>query len=115
MAFSRSKEKGKLIKYFKDNNIAYNEANNKVETEIVFKDKIISIIINIRKINEKLNLDLYQRLNSFNLVSQYFVAKISNDNILYIEYNTMYSDNVVDIFDNAIGSLNDLLNYIESL
>lgn len=128
MAFSRSKEKGKLIKYFKDNNIAYNEANNKVETEIVFKDKNISlypyfivnddyfsIIINIRKINEKLNLDLYQRLNSFNLVSQYFVAKISNDNILYIEYNTMYSDNVVDIFDNAIGSLNDLLNYIESL
>ena len=124
----RNKEKDKLIKYFKENNIAYNEVGNKIETEIVFKDKNISlypyfmveedyfsIIINIRKITEKLNLDLYQKINSFNLVSQYFVAKISNENILYLEYNTLYTDNLRDIFESSISSLNELLSFIETI
>ena len=124
----RSKEKDKLIKYFKENNITYTEVSNKIETEIVFKDKNISlypyfkvdddyfsIIVNIRKITEKLNLDLYQKLNSFNLVSQFFVAKISNENILYLEYNTLYTDNLRDIFESTISSLNELLSFIETI
>ena len=124
----RNKEKDKLIKYFKENNITYTEESNKIETEIVFKDKNISlypyfkveedyfsIIINIRKLTEKLNLDLYQKINSFNLVSQFFVAKISNENILYLEYNTLYTDNLRDIFESSISSLNELLSFIEAI
>lgn len=126
MGIFRSSQKDKLIKYFKDNNIAYNEINNKVETEITFNEFNISlypyfsvsedyfsIIINIKKITEKLNVDFYQKINNFNLVSQFFVAKISAENILYLEYNSYFSDNIKDIFENVIGSLNDLINFIE--
>lgn len=130
MGIFRSKEKDKLIKYFKENNISYNETDNKIETEIVFKDKNISlypyfvindaedyfsIVINLKEISGKVTIDLYQKINSFNLISQYFVMKLSENNILYLEYNTVYTDNLKDIFESSIGSLNSLLEYIENI
>ena len=129
MALFRNSQKDKIIKYFKENKVTYNELDNKIETEIIFSSKNISlypyfiiddennyfsIIINIKKINEKKSADIYQKINDFNLISQYFVAKISNDNILYLEYNTIYSDNLKDIYETSIGSINNLLDYIEN-
>ncbi len=129
MALFRNSQRDKIMKYFKENKITYNESNNKIETEIIFSSKNISlypyfvidddnnyfsIIINIKKYNDKKLADIYQKINDFNLISQYFVAKISSDNILYLEYNTIYSDNLKDIYEASVGSLDNLLDYIEN-
>ena len=68
MALFRNSQKDKILKYFKENKVTYNELDNKIETEIIFSSKNISlypyfiiddennyfsIIINIKKINEK--------------------------------------------------------------
>ena len=128
MALFRNSQKDKILKYFKENKVTYNELDNKIETEIIFSSKNISlypyfiiddennyfsIIINIKKFNENKSADIYQKINDFNLISQYFVAKISNDNILYLEYNTIYSDNLKEIYEASIESINNLLDYIE--
>lgn len=129
MGLFHSKPKDKLIKYFRDNNISFNDNDGRVETEIIipntnisvfpyFKiiddENYISIVINIKKISGKINVDLYEKINYFNLSSKYFVMKLSN-NILYLEYNTIYDDNIVDIYNEAITSLNELIEFIDNI
>ena len=129
MGLFHSKPKDKLIKYFKENNISFNEKDGRIETEIVIPNKnisifpyfkiiddenYISIIINVRKVNEKINLDIYEKINYFNLSSKYFVMKLSN-NVLYLEYNTIYDDNLSDIFLEAITSLNEVIDYVDNI
>lgn len=127
--FGHSKQKDKLIKYLKEKNISSNEKNGKIEIELLFKDKgfslypyfvvdddndYFSIIINIKKI-EKTSVDLFEKINDFNLLSQYFTLKISNDNILYLEYNSIFNDNIKDIFDCTINSLYSLSEAIDNI
>lgn len=127
--FGHSKQKDKLIKYLKEKNISSNEKNGKIEIELLFKDKgfslypyfvvdddndYFSIIINLKKV-EKTSIDLFEKINDFNLLSQYFVLKVSNDNVLYLEYNSIFNDNIRDIFDCAINSLFGLSNAIDSI
>jgi len=127
--FGHSKQKDKLIKYLKEKNISSNEKNGKIEIELLFKDKgfslypyfvvdddndYFSIIINLKKV-EKTSVDLLEKINDFNLLSQYFTLKISNDNILYLEYNSIFNDNIKDIFDCTINSLYSLSEAIDNI
>ncbi|MCR5349490.1 MAG: hypothetical protein K6E20_00705, partial [Acholeplasmatales bacterium] len=69
-------------------------------------DDNISIIVNIKKTDS--SDELYKNINDFNLKSKYFTAKYK-DKILYLEYNFYaVNDNVVDILDSCISSLNNL-------
>ena len=128
--FSHTKKKDKLIKYLNEKNISVNDKNGKVEIEIMFKDKgyslfpyfvidedneYFSIVINLRKVTEKTSVDLYTKINEFNLISQYFTLKISNDNILFLEYNTLFDDNLKDIFDEVKESLFELKDVIDTI
>ncbi len=127
--FGHSKQKDKLIKYLKEKNISSNEKDGKIEIELLFKDKgfslypyfvvdddndYFSIIINLKKV-EKTSVDLFEKINDFNLLSQYFTLKISNDNILYLEYNSIFNDNIKDIFDCTINSLYSLSEAIDNI
>ena len=126
--FSHSKQKDKLIKYLKEKNISVEENNSKLECAIQFKDKAFSlypyfeideennyfsIVINIKKI-EKESSDLYERINQFNQISQYFTLKFAS-NILYLEYNTVFNDNIKDIFDLVLDSLEELKDAIDNI
>lgn len=128
--FSHTKKKDKLIKYLNDKNISVNDKNGKIEIEIAFKDKgyslfpyfiideeneYFSMVINLRKITEKISVELYAKINEFNLISQYFTLKISNDNILFLEYNTLFDDNLKDIFDEVNKSLFELKDVIDTI
>ena len=127
--FGHSKQKDKLIKYLKEKNISSTEKDGKIEIELLFKDKgfslypyfvvdddndYFSIIINLKKV-EKTSVDLFEKINDFNLLSQYFTLKISNDNILYLEYNSIFNDNIKDIFDCTINSLYSLSEAIDNI
>ena len=127
--FGHSKQKDNLIKYLKEKNISSNEKDGKIEIELLFKDKGFSlypyfvvdddndyffIIINLKKV-EKTSVDLFEKINDFNLLSQYFTLKISNDNILYLEYNSIFNDNIKDIFDCTINSLYSLSEAIDNI
>ncbi len=127
--FSHSKQKDKIIKYLKNENISYDVKNDKIVIELMFKDKGFSLspyfivddeeddfsmVINIKKI-DKVNTDIYEKINSFNLSSKYFSMKISKENIIYIEYNTNIDDNVVKVFELLVASLYELSDIISNI
>ncbi len=127
--FSHSKQKDKIIKYLKNENISYDVKNDKIVIELMFKDKGFSLspyfivddeeddfsmVINIKKI-DKVNTDIYEKINSFNMSSKYFSMKISKENIIYIEYNTNIDDNVVKVFELLVASLYELSDIISNI
>jgi len=127
--FSHSKQKDKIIKYIKNENISYDVKNDKIVIELMFKDKGFSLspyfivddeeddfsmVINIKKI-DKVNTDIYEKINSFNMSSKYFSMKISKENIIYIEYNTNIDDNVVKVFELLVASLYELSDIISNI
>ena len=126
---NHTKQKDKLIKYLKSKNISYKEENDKVEIELLFKDRgfslfpyfvvdddndTFSIVINIKKI-DKPNLEIYEKIIKFNKLSHFFTMKVSDDNVIYVEYNTYINDNVVDIFEEVINTLYALSDYIDNI
>ena len=127
--FSHSKQKDKIIKYLKNENISYDVKNDKIVIELMFKDKGFSLspyfivddeeddfsmVINIKKI-DKVNTDIYEKINSFNMSSKYFSMKISKEKIIYIEYNTNIDDNVVKVFELLVASLYELSDIISNI
>ncbi len=127
--FSKTKQKDKLLKYFNENKISVDKKNDKLAIDFIPQNQdytlhpyfvvddendSFSIIINIKKI-DKINIDIYKKINDFNLSSKYFVMKISNDNIIYLEYNSLIDDNAVDVFIEVIDSINNLGNAINNI
>ncbi|RIA78330.1 hypothetical protein EI71_00281 [Anaeroplasma bactoclasticum] len=76
--------------------------------------KELSIIINLRKIDNDLMISDYERINAFNLKSKYFQAKIK-DRILYLEYNTKVDSSKSEIIHEVIESVFILSKEIDEL
>ena len=128
MAFwSKKKLFDVLKKGFKSDNISINEDGGKLSFELSFSEakfniypyivldedqSIMSIMANIRKIEKE---NIFERLNSFNLKSKYFTAKIK-DSVIYLEYNVLVTnDNVYETLKSAINSLNELQFEIDKI
>ena len=122
--FTKNKKEERLIKFFKDKNlsiiehdnlfeITLNFVNNKYYLHPYFKfdDDILNISINLRKYNKKENI--YEKINSFNLLSKYFKAVIKDD-LIILTYNTYYSGDNEQILD-ILNSLYSLENEIDNL
>lgn len=119
--FGNKKQIDKLNKYFLEKKIELKEeADNKYSFEIVFNElgysifpylklndenNQIAIVINLRKCD---NVP-YEAINTFNVKSKYFSAKVSSNKIIYLEYCTILSN---DLFKETI---NDILNSISML
>lgn len=101
--FNKKKTSDALEKQFKEKNISLEFKDGKYSFELVMKNegyslypyffvdeekKEMSIVINIKTISGLLTLEDYQRINNFNLKSKFFTAKVSQDKVLYLEYNT---------------------------
>lgn len=126
MIFGKKKIADLIIKYFAEKKISYEKEYNKISFVVSYSDfsiypylkinedeEIINILINIRKIENKENV--FEKLNSFNLKSQFFKA-ILNENVIILEYNAIStSDNVVDVLDLIIDSLASLREEIKEL
>ena len=76
--------------------------------------KELSIIINLRKIDNDLMISDYERINAFNLKSKYFQAKIK-DRILYLDYNTKVDSSKSEIIHEVIESVFILSKEIDEL
>ncbi|MBO5712345.1 MAG: hypothetical protein J6R47_05840, partial [Acholeplasmatales bacterium] len=78
---------------------------------------ILSFGVNLRALNSSEKLEKKaDKINSFNLSSPYYKAYIGNDNVIYLEYNTVATtDSVEQILINVIDSLFKLQDEIDSL
>lgn len=126
MIFGKKKIADLIVKYFNEKKISYERDLNKISFVVSYSDfsiypylkinedeETINILINIRKIENKENV--FEKLNAFNLKSQFFKA-ISNDGVIILEYNAIStSDNVVDVLDLIIDSLASLREEIKEL
>jgi len=126
MIFGKKKIIDLIIKYFNEKKISYEKNLNIISFSASYNDfsiypyiKIneenqqVSFLVNIRKINQKENV--FEKLNTFNIKSQFFRAILSED-IIVLEYNTLVdSDNLNDILDQMIDSLSSLRVEIKEL
>lgn len=76
--------------------------------------RVLSIIINLRKIEQELTLDDYKRFNAFNVKSKYFQVK-TKDGILYLEYNAKVDSTKSEIIHEVIESVFMLSKEIDEL
>ncbi len=121
--FSKT-EMEKLEKHLNKKNLSFEKKENKLSFEVsmnkhsyslfpylrIDENDSFSFCVNLRKI-DKIN---YETLNNFNLKSKFFTAKIKTD-ILYLEYNTVLNDNVINVFDSLINELFILEEDIDNL
>ena len=115
-----------LLKSLAKDNITIEKENDSYSFAVSFGDytlypyfnfdgKTLSLMINLRKCDAKTGYDIFVKINDFNTISPYFVAKIKN-NLVYLEYNAVAdNDTVVEVFKNSIVSLNNLKAEIDSL
>ena len=124
--FSKSKIE-KLMKYFKERKISLTENNNKYEFELNFPNKkfnlypyftldsdYLSIVSNIKRVNDKEINQILPMVNGFNAKSKYFTMKIFN-NVVYLEYNTFLDDSFKVFLDEVFNSLNSLEEDIDNI
>ena len=78
------------------------------------ESKVLSLVINLRKIKEELTIDDYKKINSFNVKSKYFQVKVK-DSILYLEYNTKLESFKSEIIHELIESVFMLSKEIDEL
>ena len=67
-------------------------------------------MVNIKKC-ENINIDLYNKINEFNLKSEFFKAQIEN-NLLYLHYECFIDGNEKDIIGVILTSLNPVSQLI---
>ena len=124
--FSTKSTTDKISKFFLDEGITVDKVNGVYKFELYLseggyslypyfrfnsEDGYLSITINIRRVEEP----DYSSLNSFNLISKYFTAKL-RDGAIILEYNTLAAnDNVRDILQNALESIFSLQREIDKL
>ena len=115
------------MKYFKERKISLTENNNKYEFELNFPNKkfnlypyftldsdYLSIVINIKRVNDKEINQILPMVNGFNAKSKYFTMKIFN-NVVYLEYNTFLDDSFKVFLDEVFNSLNSLEEDIDNI
>ena len=76
--------------------------------------KELSIIINVRNVEEDITIDLYNKINAFNIKSKYLMAKLK-DRIIYLEYNTKVDSHKSEIIHEVIESVFMLSKEIDEL
>ncbi len=120
-----------FVKYLNEKNISYNNEDGCISFELFFNNlkyslfpyvnldetnNEMSVIINLKKIDTVYNLKEINKINEFNLKSKYFVLKFNSSNILYLEYNAIVNNDILeDLFNNLTSSLFDLEEDIERL
>lgn len=128
MLFGKKKLQDYLIKYFNEKNISFEKNDDStISFTISFQeisiypyinasnDGVLSILINIKKIENKNRLEQLEKINKFNLNSNFFTAKIKDD-ILLLEYNTVIeNDDVKEYLDVLIDSITNLKEEIKTL
>lgn len=127
MLFGKKKLNDYLIKYFNDKKISYEmNDDSTISFTISFKefsiypyvkdsnDGKLSVLINIKKIDNKNVNQALDKINKFNLNSNYFAAKLKDD-ILLLEYNTIIDGDVSNYLDTLIDSITYLKDEIIAL
>ena len=120
-----------FIKYLNDKNISFDIEDGCISFELFFdnlkyslfpyvsfddENHEVSVIINLKKIEVPFNLKEINRINEFNLKSKYFVLKFNSSNILYLEYNAIVNNDLLeDLFNNLTSSLFVLEEDVERL
>ena len=129
--FGKKKTSDVLEKQFKDKKITLELKDGKYSFELVMQNegyslypyftideekKEFSIIINLRTTDGGLTLMDWERINSFNLKSKYLMAKVAEDQVLYLEYNAMVeSEKTKEVLDSVIESVFMLSKEIDEL
>ncbi len=109
MAFwSKKRIRDNILKTLEEQNISYTEEQGYITFElyasafsysvfpyikIIEETQEMSVIINVRKVEESLGVKELLRINAFNVASKYFTAKVK-DGVILLEYNcvTSYED-----------------------
>lgn len=121
--FSKSLEE-KVSKYFKEKQISLKKQDDKFYFDLYFPEEkytltpyyfvassnLITFMVNIKKY-ENINIDLYNKINEFNLKSEFFKAQIEN-NLLYLHYECFIDGNEKDIIGVILTSLNPVSQLI---
>ena len=117
----------KLLKHLSEKNIFPEKKDNVYQFEIVVSDKNISLYpyffldedkhmfsmcINLKKYESKKD-DILPKIIDFNNHSRFFRLKYEG-NVLYLEYNTYFKDNLNEIVDGLIENVFMLSNEIEN-
>lgn len=129
--FGSKKLIDRLIKYCNEKNMIINQEDNKYIFELLLSEsgymlypyfildeekEELSMVINIRKSEKSLTVDDYSKINSFNNKSKYFSARVSEENIIYIEYSALVNaDNIKDVFKTLIENIFSLQEDIDAL
>ena len=118
----------KLLKYFQSKNINPEKKDNVYQFELVLSDKnislypyfciddekhIFSMCLNLKKYDNKKE-DILPKIIDFNNQSRFFKMKYEG-NVLYLEYNTFFKDNLNEIVDGLIENVFMMSNEIENL
>jgi hypothetical protein len=130
--WNKKKMTDMIASFLKDNNASYEIDGNIISFEVHFDNKdftlypyikitelksILSFGVNLRALSttEKLEKKA-DKINAFNLASPYYKAYIGNDNVIYLEYNTVVTaDSLELVLKNVIDSLFKLQDEIDSL
>ncbi len=115
----------KLIKHLNKKEINFKKEDDKISFELVMKNKnfmiypymtidddVLSMCINLSKV-DKINNDLCEKINEFNLKSKFFTLKIKN-HILFIEANQLIDD-INLLFDKMVENLFELEDELDNL
>lgn len=123
--FSRS-DLDKILKYLNKKDISVKNENGKYWFEIVMRHEgytiypyftvendLFSVVINLRKL-EKINDEVFRRLNDFNLKARFFKALLKKD-IVYLEADMPIDDNITNVFELLVNEIASLETDINSL
>ena len=130
--WNKKKMNDLIISFLKENNASYEVDGNVISFEVHFDNKdftlypyvkmtelkgMLSFGVNLRALNSSEKLEKKaEKLNAFNLASPYYKAYLGNDNVIYLEYNTVASTDCVElVLKNVIDSLFKLQDEIDNL
>ncbi len=130
--WNKKKMSDMITAFLKENNASFEIDGNIISFEVHFDNKdftlypyikmtelksMLSFGVNLRALNSSEKLEKKsEKLNAFNQASPYYKAFIGNENVIYLEYNTIAStDSVEMLLANVIDSLFKLQDEIDSL
>ena len=122
--FSKSLE-DKINKYFKENKLSLKKQGDKFYFDLYFPNEkytltpyfelgtgnLVVFMVNIKKFDD-VSLDILNKVNDFNLKSEFFKAQIKN-NVLYLHYECYLDGSEKETFGVILSSLNPLSGLID--